>query len=611
MAPLGPDPRSSAPRRATGSRRLQTALALASVPIALIAVLLLTLAGPGSAAAPPTGDAGASIATALPGVVAGSVSAGEPPAEREVAPKPDHTTIPPGYSHRIVDLKFDEGTAIRVRQGRFVTQGDDDLSELDEVIDGYPRVHIERLFNVLPEQSLENQQERIEEQSGREQADLNLYFRLRFPAETDETALIDDLNALDIVEIAYPQAKPQPAPAAPDLVAEQKYREAAPDGIDSDKAATIPGGRGSRVRIIDIEYSWNRTHEDLTKANQAGAMIPNRTPSDPYNDTNHGTAVLGEMVADRNSIGVTGAADQAALGLVNSTNSEDQYDLADSITLAHSKLNDGDVIIIEQQAAGPNGCNQQTQVGCVAPEWVKDVYDAIVSATSDGIIVVEPAGNGNQNLDNATTYGSPFPAGRADSGAIIVGAANYPGCTSPTHGRNGSSNYGSRVNLHAYGECVVTTGYGDRYRGSNTNANSWYTNTFRGTSSAAPIVASAAAILSSIAQADGDANGLTSTEARAMLAVGATPQNTSSGANTREHRSDARSRSADYEQIARRPVGERSTERRVRVRPRRRSEPDRALHQPVVRKSLVRQIHWLLPCLGWKDHQIGWRPVFS
>lgn len=44
--------------------------------IALAALVSLCLAGSASAAAPPTGDAGASIATAPPGVVAGSVDSG-------------------------------------------------------------------------------------------------------------------------------------------------------------------------------------------------------------------------------------------------------------------------------------------------------------------------------------------------------------------------------------------------------------------------------------------------------------------------------------------------------------------------------------------------------
>jgi hypothetical protein len=136
---------------------------------------------------------------------------------------------------------------------------------------------------------------------------------------------------------------------------------------------------------------------------------------------------------------------------------------------------------------------------------VQAFYDAVAAATADGIIVVEPAGNGSQDLDG-TEYGggsaSSFPDGRADSGAIIVGAGAAPGCTNPARGRLDFSSFGSRVNLQGWGECVVTTGYGVDLQGVSMG-NDAYTNSFGGTSSASPIVASAAAILSSVAQQQG------------------------------------------------------------------------------------------------------------
>ena len=53
------------------------------------------------------------------------------------------------------------------------------------------------------------------------------------------------------------------------------------------------------------------------------------------------------------------------------------------------------------------------------------------------------------------------------------------------------------MNLQGWGECVVTAGYGDLQGGA---INEWYTSRFGGTSSASPIVAGAAGILSSVAQ---------------------------------------------------------------------------------------------------------------
>lgn len=446
--------------------------------------------------------------------------------ERVVPPKPDHTTIEAGQSRRRVHLKFDEGTSVRVRDGEFVTLGDDDLSGVREVLERHPGIEIERTFDSASEPTLDRRTDRIEEESGREQADLNLWFRLLLPVATDEEALIDDLNALGIVELAAPEPKtllPNHAGPTPLFVLQQDYRELAPTGIDADYATTVAGGRGQQVEIIDVERDWQYSHEDLAKA--ATALIPNKTPTNFDND--HGTAVIGEMVGDNNAFGVTGAADGAALGLVNNTNDEDGADVADSIALAAANLVAGDVMILEMQIDGPNGdCDSMTQEGCVPVEWFGPYYDAIVAATSAGIIVMEPSGNGNEDLGDTAIYGGPpFPSGKADSGAIMVGAANHPGCTAPVHGRSSFSNFGTRVDYHGYGECVVTTGYGDLQ--TDPSADFFYTDTFGGTSGATPIVTSAAAVLSSVAQQGGDANGLTSVEARTALALGATPQDTS------------------------------------------------------------------------------------
>jgi len=129
---------------------------------------------------------------------------------------------------------------------------------------------------------------------------------------------------------------------------------------------------------------------------------------------------------------------------------------------------------------------------------VSEVYDAIKLATADGRIVVEAAGNGAQNLDDAQTFGKRFPSGKRDSGAIIVGAGAAPGCTSPARSRLSFSTYGARVDLQGWGECVTTTGYGDLFNGG---VNSLYTSRFSGTSSASAVVAGVAAALSSALEA--------------------------------------------------------------------------------------------------------------
>ncbi|HEX7283567.1 MAG TPA: PKD domain-containing protein [Vicinamibacterales bacterium] len=416
-------------------------------------------------------------------------------------------------------VKVREGTSIRLRGGRLVSVGNDDLSGLDAVLARYPGTRFERLFS-RSEAALDEQRRRAEARGGRKTADLNLWYRLRLRPGTDVDGVIADLRALDIVETAYRQPRPAPMPVTPDFSAQQGYRDAATDGIDAVYAAAFPGGTGANVRIIDIEYSWNTNHEDLAGVN----VIANGTPTDPFSNNDHGTAVLGQLWGRDNGLGVLGLAFAAWMGVVNAHDDGD-YDLADAINIAASNLNPGDVMLIEQQTEGANGgCDSSGQTGCVAVEWVEAFYDAIVSATSSGIIVVEAAGNGNQDLDG-TEYGdgdpNAFPAGRADSGAIIVGAGGAPGCSNPARGRLSFSNYGSRVNLQGWGQCVVTSGYGVDLQGVSMG-NDAYTNSFGGTSSASPIVSGAAALLSSIAQQQGVL--MTPTQVRSQLVATGTAQ---------------------------------------------------------------------------------------
>ncbi|MEW6153313.1 MAG: S8 family serine peptidase [Actinomycetota bacterium] len=413
-------------------------------------------------------------------------------------------------------LKFQEGTGVRLRDGAFTAPAGVDLSGLEAVLADHPGTAVSRLFS-RPEGEIEEQKEQVEARSRRQQADLNLYYRLVAPEGTDVGALIAALNSLAVVELASQEPEPARPPVTPDFEPQQGYRQAAPGGIDADFTRTIPGGRGENITIVDIEYSWNVNHEDLTKAALPGALIANGTPEDPFNDDNHGTAVLGQIIADDNGFGVTGIVSEATLRMVNAS-TDMGYALANAIDLATAALAPGDVILIEQQTTGPNGgCDAMSQVGCAPVEWVQAFYDAIVLATSAGIIVVEAAGNGSQDLDGAE-YGSPFPAGRPDSGAIIVGAGAAPGCTNPARGRLGFSNFGARVDLQGWGQCVTTTGYG----GLQNEVNATYTSSFSGTSSASPIVAGAAGILSSIAQERGVT--LTPQQVRSMLRATGTPQ---------------------------------------------------------------------------------------
>jgi serine protease len=385
-----------------------------------------------------------------------------------------------------IHVKFADSTAMRIRSGELVALGGQDTVTLKGVL-SRQRAQVARLFGEA-ESSIDSEVRRLRT-AGEDAPDLNLWYRVTVDSEAAAEALVAELETLRaLVDEAYlaPVAAPPPSGLYTDL---QGYATAAPDGIGA-RSVSAPGASGSRVEVVDIEYSWNQSHEDLTKA--LGALVANGTPVDPFSNNNHGTAVVGELVADANAFGVTGIVPDAALSLVNANNGERGYDLANSINVARAATTPGDVILIEQQTWGPQG-------GAYVPvEWVGAFYDAIKFATADSRIVVEAAGNGGQNLDNAELFGTRFPSGKRDSGAIIVGAGAAPGCTSPARSRLGFSTYGKRVNLQGWGECVTTTGYGGLF---GTDANNLYTSSFNGTSSASPIVAGAAAALSSALEA--------------------------------------------------------------------------------------------------------------
>lgn len=343
--------------------------------------------------------------------------------------------------------------------------------------------------------------------------------------EAGMASLQSDLLANDLVDGAFIKPGAEPAvlndmapatdeapPASPDFVARQLYLEAAPGGIEARWAWTQAGGRGAGVRIIDVEGAWRFTHEDLT-GNQGGVV--GGTMSTDIGWRNHGTAVIGEFSGDINAFGVTGIAADAVVSAISIFGGMGS---AGAINTAAARLGPGDVILIELHRPGPRNAfaNRADQRGYIAVEWWPDDFAAIRNAVNRGIIVVEAAGNGAENLDDALyqTAAAGFPAGwtnpfrrtNRDSGAIMCGAgAPPPGTHGRNHGADRSrldfSNWGALIDAQGWGREVTTAGYGDLQGG--TNEDLWYTDTFSGTSSASPILVGVAASLQGMARARG------------------------------------------------------------------------------------------------------------
>jgi len=420
-----------------------------------------------------------------------------------------------------------------------------DVSELANLLTK-EKISMHPLFGIS-EERIKMKASALEQETGLPPTDLSVYYHVEAPDERlDELA--DRLRQMDVVETAYvkPAAEPavsllsslqpreeEPPNHTPDFTARQGYLDAAPGGIDARFAWTQPGGSGNNVRIVDIEGAWRFSHEDLTQ-NQGGVV--GGTESTDIGWRNHGTAVIGEFGGDRNALGITGICPDAnvrAISIFGGVTGS-----AGAIRTAADMLNPGDIILIELHRPGPrfNYVGRDDQRGYIAVEWWDDDFAAIRYASNRGVIVVEAAGNGAENLDDAlyntrptnfpTTWTNPFNRGNRDSGAIMVGAGAPP---PNTHGRNHGpdrsrldfSNFGVSIDAQGWGREVTTAGYGDLQGG--TNENEWYTDQFSGTSSASPIVVGALGSLQGALRSNGRVP-LSPARARDLLRTTGSPQ---------------------------------------------------------------------------------------
>ncbi len=412
-----------------------------------------------------------------------------------------------GVDRDRVVVRFTETPRIRFREGRWVAidapQPTDVaigplLAELESIL---ARTGVESIGRrvAMSAGAVDAMRRAAEERCQATLPDMNRYYELHLAEEPNAAAararlvaLLAELNALPIVEVAFAAPIPEPSGAAiaagsvptpaaattaaaaagqdrlptPDFSAQQGYLYAAPIGVEADVAWTYAGGLGAGVKVIDIEFGWRFTHEDLKP--------PFYTSGDPGVD-DHGTAVIGEICGQHNGFGVNGIAPDVEIGGA-SINSQS---VAGAILHATAALDPGDIFIIELHAIGPFG-------NYVPMEFWQDNFDAIQIASALGVICCEAAGNGTQDLD-FEGYAGLFDRRVRDSGAIMCGAGTPAGLDAEWF-----SNYGTRVDLQGWGSSVTTTGYGDLY---NNGPDAMYTAGFNGTSSATPIVSGSVASL--------------------------------------------------------------------------------------------------------------------
>ena len=323
--------------------------------------------------------------------------------------------------------------------------------------------------------------------------------------------IVTRLNELYEVDHAYRElAASDPASVQPGddtYSASQGYLDPAPVGIDARWAWNLPSSNGTGVSLVDLEQGWFEQHQDMAVAVAARRNLlihgDNRDGEGTYKG-NHGTAVLGEIVARDNAVGVVGIAPGAQFRLASHFDKATgtSGNVAAAISAALGVLQPGDVLLLEVQKS-------------FRPTEIDDAdFDAIRLASSQGIIVIEAAGNGGADLDAYSgAAGRIFNRASGsyrESGAVMVGAA----LSQLPHNRKAASNYGSRIDCYAWGDSVVSCGYGDLHAGAGDHET--YTATFSNTSAASPIIAGAALVLQGLYSASTGTR-LSPSQARALL----------------------------------------------------------------------------------------------
>ncbi len=398
------------------------------------------------------------------------------------------TNHPYAFEANLMEVMFNGESRVRMRNGTPTDLSTHALQGVDQVLSSLQWHEWQRLTDV-PESTVDNWETNGEFRTGKDIYNLNNIYRLKIPEGYDVWKLAEQLEALPGIYSARPVPRPVALPTPGNYQNQQGYLNPAannPSGVDAIYSWTRNGGTGTGVTICDIEYSWNYNHADITKA--LGSQINPNTITDPFNDNNHGTAVLGEMFADNNGWGTTGICYGSGLKTCG-TYWNGNWNPSGAIAYAISSLAAGDIILMEQQ------WDYTGNGGYVPIEWYSNtapggqtnnpVYAAIVNAVANGISVVEAGGNGNYNTGTL--------AWMPNSGAIIVGAGG--GFTTDNLKRivpgTWGSSYGPRYDLQGWGENVFTTGYGTYYNSQGPNY--YYRADFNGTSSASPVVAGALA----------------------------------------------------------------------------------------------------------------------
>lgn len=383
-------------------------------------------------------------------------------------------------------IKFLDHARVRAANGVPFSRAGADLTELLAVLQSNGGT-LRPLFD-RSEDVISAFERRAADRSGRAQPDFAGALIVETGVGVDRMTLAQELSKSTLVEFVYfapimvsPPCVDQ-SPPTTSYTHLQTYVEADP-GVNLIGARALGAALGGGITVADCEYGFHALHEDICNIDIEDGHAFDFTLDPNYFE--HGTATLGELASINNAYGCSGLVPQASARFFPEVSVQGGWRRHSAVLNAIMDVSARDVVMLEMQAAflgdelyGP-------------AELDPILWSVVRSGTDSEVIVVAAAGNGNQNLDSAAYQ---FYRDYGDSGAIIVGA----GTSNSSHDKLDFSTFGDRVNVQAWGEGVVTLGYGDLAELSGDNQQT-YTDSFNGTSSATPIVTACAVALQSLA----------------------------------------------------------------------------------------------------------------
>lgn len=446
----------------------------------------------------------------------------------------DGSVQPTGDALRRVIVKFRDTVVMPYEDGAERYLIERGIGPWRELAQRFKGIRLNRLFTVVSPERIGALVAQASDRDRRYRApNLLSFFVIDHQPGVDPEAVAAAIREWSQVEMAYVDPLDRsPAPINNPFYPSQTYLKppatapypAPQGGIDAEFAWTLPGGRGAGQKIVDLERGAKLNHEDLVARNIQTLHGVNQESS-----WSHGASVLGILAAVDNNKGIIGIAyelEEVAYTCQLVQLSPEIIDRINAVMAAIQHFTRpgedafGRVLLLEvhlSAGVNPSDTDPLTDVNDVRWDFMPMEttladFEVIRLATALGIVVVEAAGNGTNDLDTfqqkmtgSFVLSRTQPGGR-DSGAIMVAGSTstYPYRRNPM-----GTGFGSRIDCFAWAENVCSSAYSfnihiDWSTSPPTISTSWdddYPSSFSGTSSASAIVAGAVLLVQGAAQA--------------------------------------------------------------------------------------------------------------